>query len=323
MGTNGIETATATATAPWLEEQVFRIQAPERAGAPETEAERERPRILRETTPDLALAPLVDKIAFGLARGLVVAMKELETHIASESRKVSESVGRRLDTLQASFQDLTGAVSEQRSMSQAVQEKCDQLAAATASLQESDARQAAELTALRGETKDLADSVSGRMDGLSNELASQKADSSRRLETLQSSFEGLNSAAAEQRAMTVSVQEKLAAATASLQESDARQAAELGALRLETKEFSTAVSERIDVLCKELGVHQEDMAAVKSTLCGFTSRVDTVVERLDRQAEALRSMYSTYSQRETELEQLVDGLARLRAYPAPPAANRL
>jgi uncharacterized protein involved in exopolysaccharide biosynthesis len=48
-----------------------------------------------------------------------------------------------------------------------------------------------------------------------------------------------------------------------------------------------------------------------------------VAERLDRQAEALRSMYSAYAQRETALEQLVDGLARLKAYPAPAPANRL
>jgi len=307
MGTNGIETPTA----PWLEGEAFRAHTLERPPAPpETEADRARG--LREAAADLALAPLVDKIAFGLARGLVIALKELETHIASETRKVGESVGRRLDTLQASFQDLTGVVSEQRSMSLAVEEKCEQLALATAALQESDARQAADLTALREETKELCDSFAGH-----------KADSGRRLEALQSGFEVLTGAVSDQRTLTASIQEKLASTTASLQESDARQAAELGALRLETREFSTAVTERIDVLCKEIGVHQEDMAAVKSTLCGFTSRVDSVVDRLDRQADALRSMYSTYSQRETELEQLVDGLARLRAHPTPMTANRL
>jgi chromosome segregation ATPase len=190
---------------------------------------------------ELALAPLVDKIAYGLAKGLVVAMKELENHIASETRKVSESVGRRLDTLQASFQDLSGVVSEQRAINHTVQEKC----------------------------------------------------------------------------------KELAQATTSLQESDTRQAAELAALRIETKEFSTATSERIDFLCKDLGVQQEDIAAIKSTCGGFASRVDVIAERLDKQAEALRSMYATYAQRETELEQLVDGLARLRAYPAPKSTNGL
>ena len=170
----------------------------------------------REAVQDLALAPLVDKIAYGLARGLVVAMKELENHIASETRKVSETLGRRLDTLQASVQDLTGAVSEQR-------------------------------------------------------------EHSRRLD----------------------------ATTAALAETDARQAGEIDALR------------------KDAGVQQEDIAALKGGLGEFAARVDSVMERLDKQAEALRSMYSTYAQRETELEQLVDGLARLRAYPAPKSTNGL
>jgi chromosome segregation ATPase len=318
MGTNGTETVAA----PWLEEEVTRVQRADRAPAA-PEAESDRSRGFREAAPDLALAPLVDKIAYGLARGLVIAMKELENHIASETRKVGESVGRRLDTLQASFQDLSEVVSEQRSMSLSVREKCEQLAAATTSLEEFGTRQAVEFTALRNEARELSSTVHFRVDGLSKDVTFHKEESGRRLETLQSGLRDLTGAVAEQRSMTVSVQEKLAATSASVQESDARQAAELGALRQETKEFSAAVSERIDALCGELGVHQEDMAAVKSTLCAFSSRVDTVVERLDRQADALRAMYSTYSQRETELEQLVDGLARLRAYPAPMAANRL
>jgi hypothetical protein len=194
-----------------------------------------------EAIEELVLAPLVDRVAYGLAKVLVFAVRELETHIAGETRKVGDTVGRRLDTLQGSFQELTEAVSEQRSKSLAVEEKYQQLAAAAASLQASDARQDAGLAALRSETK----------------------------------------------------------------------------------AFSTYVSERIDVLFKELGVQQEDIAAIKSTLCGFSSRVDAFVERLDKQADVLRSMCSTYSQRETELEQLVDGLARLRAYPAPAPTNGL
>jgi hypothetical protein len=195
----------------------------------------------KEAIQELALGPLVDRVAYGLAKVLVVAVRELENHIASETRKVGDTVGRRLDTLQGSFQDLTEAVSEQRSKSLAVEEKCQQLAAETALLQESDARHEAGLAALRSETR----------------------------------------------------------------------------------ESSTLFSERIDVLSKELGVQQEDIAAIKSMLCGFSSRVDAFVERLDKQADALRSMCATYAQRETELEQLVDGLARLRAYPAPAPTNGL
>ena len=190
---------------------------------------------------ELALAPLVDRVAYGLAKVLVVAVRELENHVASETRKVGDTVGRRLDTLQASFQDLTEAVSEQRSKSLVVEEKCQQLTVATASLQESDARQEAGLAALRSEAK----------------------------------------------------------------------------------EFSTVVSERVEVLFKELGVQQEDIAAIKSMLCSFSSRVDAFVDRLDKQADIIRSMCATYSRREIELEQLVDGLARLRAYPVPALTNGL
>jgi chromosome segregation ATPase len=236
----------------WIDADVHHLPKGEAAATP-------RAAVDKEAGPDLALAPLVDKIAYGLARGLVVAFKELENHIASETRSVGDNVGRRLDSLQASFQDLSDGVSQQRAM--------------------------------RGETRELSQSVSERIDVL-------QGDTGRRLDTLQAG-----------------VQE--------LKESDARQASELAALRGETRELSASFAERIDVLCKELGVQQEDISAVKSTLGGFSARVDTVMERLDRQADALRSIYSTYAQRETELEQLVDGLARLRSYPAPSPVNPL
>ena len=326
MATNGIEVAAEH----WLGEETYRAQKLERATALRTpaesapEVEPERPRgVAREAGAELALAPLVDKIAYGLARGLVVAMKELENHIAHETRNVGEAVGRRLDTLQASFQDLTDVVSEQRTASQAVQAKCEQLAAATESLQESDARQAADLAGLRNETKELTTSVTTRIDELAKDLTAEKQQTGARLEMLGGNLQDVAAGLSEQKSITLGIQEKLAEATTSLRESDAHQAAELAALREEHKGFSFSVSERIEHVCKELGVQQEDLTAVKSALGGFSSRIDTVVERLDRQAEALRSMYTTYSQRESELEQLVDGLARLRAYPTAPPANRL
>jgi chromosome segregation ATPase len=190
---------------------------------------------------DFALAPLVDKIAFGIARGLVEAVRELDHHIASETRKVGDTIERRLDTLQGSLLELSTFVAEQRSTNSMVEDRLQQLTAAGAELRET----------------------------------------------------------------------------------DVRQAADLAALQIETRSFSQSLSERTDTLCKELGVQQEDIAAVKATLSTFCSRADALAERLDRQAEAVRSMYTAYSQRETELEQLVDGLARLRAYPTPLPGNGL
>ena len=221
-----------------------------------------------EAAENFALAPLVDKIAYGIARGLVVAMKELENHIASETRKVGDNVDRRLDLLQTNLQDLSRFVGEQRTTNAGVQDRLHEL---SVGIKETDERQAAGVEAVRREAQEFSTSVSQRIES----------------------------------------------SAASLRESDARLAGDLGALQTQTASLSQSLSERIDGICRELGIQQEDLAAVKEALCAFTSRVDALVERLDRQAEAVRSMYTAYSQRETELEQLVDGLARLRAFPTP------
>jgi chromosome segregation ATPase len=216
-----------------------------------------------QSDDEFALVPLVNKIAHSIARGLVVAMKELEDHIAAETRKVGDTVDRRLDSLQTSLQDLSRFVVDQRSTNALVE---GQLQEVTAGLREVGACEASDVEALRQEVQDL---------------------------------------------------------SASLLETGARQAADLEALRTESKVLSQSIGERIDGLCKELGVHQEDIAAVKGTLGDFPARVDALVDRLDRQADTVRSLCTAYSQRETELEQLVDGLARLRAFPTPIPAQGL
>ncbi len=230
-----------------------------------------------ESPESFVLAPLVDKIAYGIARGLVVAMKELEQHIASETRKVGDAVDRRLDTLQASFQEVSKFVTEQHATNTAVQDQLQQLAAVDAGLREADARQEAQTESLRAETREFSNAVSQRIDS----------------------------------------------SVTALQESDARQSDALAVLENETRTLARSLTQQIEAVCKEVGIQQEDMAAVKGALTAFSSRMDGFVDRLDRQADAVRSMYTAYSQRETELEQLVTGLARLRANPAPMPSNGL
>jgi hypothetical protein len=371
-----------------LAEEIFRLQRMDG----ETGLKNRKENGSNEASPSgkdsgegLALAPLVDKIAYGIARGLVVAMKELENHIASETRRVGDSVGRRLDTLQASVQDLTVAVSEQRAFSTSIEQQCKDLAtgarslkeadarqdveleslrnatketsaatsaridAATASLTDADARQGAELESLRTATKETAAATSARIDAATASLTDADARQGAELESFRTATKETATAisaridaatasltdadarqGAELESLRAATQEtsaaisaRIDAATASLTEADARQDAELESLRTATKEISAATSARIDELCKDLSVHQEDIAAVKSTLCGFSTTVEGLVERLDRQADALRTMCAAYAQRETELGSLVDGLARLRAYPAPAPTDRL
>lgn len=281
MGTNGTDVAIEAR----LEEEMLRSQRydqseppgqAERAGLRRRSLDnrlpnREQPRSTGAAEPaeiagDFVLAPLVDKIAYGISRGLVVAIKELEDHIAGETRKVGDTFERRLDVIQGILQEQSNFVGEQRSTNAAVQGRLQEL---TDALRETDTRQAADVTSLRSEARESSAAISQRIDS----------------------------------------------STAALQEADARQAADLAALQNETRTSSQSVTERIDALCKELGVHQEDIAAVKSAVSSFSSQVDGLVDRLERQADALRSMFSAYSQRETELGQLVDGLARMRSFP--------
>jgi septal ring factor EnvC (AmiA/AmiB activator) len=260
MGTNGTDIAAHL----MLEEQQFGI---ERIDQNQDHAEADY----------FPLRPLVDKIAFDIAKGLVAAVKELEHHIAGESRKVGEAVERRLDLLQMGFEEVSRFAGEQQSTNSAVQEQLQQLTATDAGLREESARHAGELETLRTEARDFSAIVSARLDSTS----------------------------------------------AAQQESNAGHAADLAALRDETRTSFQSVGERIDNLCRDLGIQQEDIAIAKTTLCTISSRVDAFVERLDRQAEAVRSLYTSNSQRDTELEQIVDGLARLRAHPTPVLTNEL
>jgi hypothetical protein len=260
---------------------------------------------------DFALFPLVDKIAYSFASGLIVAMRELEAHIAGETQKVSASVGRHLGSLQASFQELTEELSEQRTLNTAVQEKCRALEAITVSLAQTDERQDGDLKAIRTDAAALSASVSERFDLASASLQDTEGRQNAQIAVLRD--EGKQSA--------TSLADRIAEATTALQEADARNAADVSSLRAETRESSTSLSERVQALGKDLMLQQDDLGAVKTTLASLDSRVDGFAERLDRQAEAFRSMFAAYSQRETQLEQMLDGLTRLRTYPPPPAAQ--
>jgi chromosome segregation ATPase len=251
---------------------------------------------------DLILGPLVDHVAFGFARVLVAAMRELEAHIANENQKLGDNVGERLDSLQASVNDLAGAVSEQRSASRAIMDKCEALDATTISLQEADRRRQEEIAVLRADALASAGSTSARIDSAVAEL--QQSDA--RQSTEIASVRGLMDTQAN-----------------ALRESDARQQSDVLALRSETKAFSASVAEQIEALHGEIAVQQEDIAALKSGLSTFSLRVDGLLERIDKQAEAVHTMYLTYAQRESELEHLIEGLTRLRSVPSPPPANRL
>jgi chromosome segregation ATPase len=279
-----------------------REMAPQQTRAQEPHpASQERP-AAAVADQELALAPLVDHVAYGFARVLVAAMKELETHIGNENRKLGENVGERLDSLQASVNELAGAALDQRSASRAIMDKFESLEAATVSLKDADNRRHEEISALRTEVAAAAEGAAVRIDSAVTAL--EQADDHQKIEI-------------------ASVRVLMDAQTAALRDAEAREASDVAALRDEAKAFSASTTERIEVLHSEIAVQQEDIAALKTGLSSFGSRVDALLERLDKQAEAVHSMYLTYSQRESELEHLIEGLTRLRSVPPMAAASRL
>jgi chromosome segregation ATPase len=321
MATNGTEIAAELR----LDEEVFRIPRTEQMqAAGSLDRTQIRKRSLEHQAPDpenlrsaggmeaegFALAPLVNKIAYGFAKGLVVAIKELEDHIANETRKVGETVDRRLDALQTTLEDLSNFTVAQRSTNAAVEGHLQEL---TAGLRQIDAREAADIETLRSEARDLSASISRRIDASGTSLQESETRQTANVERLRTDTKELWNAVSQRIDGTVAAQA----------ECNARQSAALETLENQAKTFSQSISDKVDGIFGELGVHQEDIAAIKATLSTFSTRVEGLVERLDRQADTVRSMCSAYSQRETELEQLVNGLTRLRSFSTPLPTNGL
>jgi len=72
-----------------------------------------------------------------------------------------------------------------------------------------------------------------------------------------------------------------------------------------------------------VGVQQEELAALQTSVLGVSPRVTALVERLDRQADAIRSMYDGQALRETVLDEVVGVLGRLKTGTPAVAADQL
>jgi len=185
-------------------------------------------------------AQIAGKLADGLAKILIGAFHELETHLVGESRKLSHSFQEQLERLQATveslvqlqtkFEHLTEAISEQRSASVAITQKYDELVQTVTSLEQATSRHQSELGALRGETKDM----------------------------------------------------------------------------------SAMVGQQVDTLAARLGLHQEELTGLKTTVSDISRKVAGFVERLDRQAEVIRSLNDVQARRAAALDDVLGVLTRLK-----------
>jgi len=135
----------------------------------------------------------------------------------------------------------------------------------------------------------------------------------------QTRFEHLTEAVSEQRSTNVAIGEKydqLAQTVTSLEQTTSRHQGELAAIRGETKDLSAIVG-HVDTLAARLGLHQEELTGIKTTVSDISRKVAGFIERLDRQAEVLRSLNDVQARRAAALDDVMGVLARLKTPEQP------
>jgi len=125
--------------------------------------------------------------------------------------------------------------------------------------------------------------------------------------------------------------EELCQAVAATREAEARQQADVQALREGARERMDSFSGRVDELSAQLGLQREafsglqvkvdSLAHLHATVADLASRVDVWCERLDRQGEALHALCEVQNQRTAALDQVVEVLNRLRSASPVPAVK--
>jgi chromosome segregation ATPase len=152
---------------------------------------------------------------------------------------------------------------------------------------------------MTGETKRLASALDQRLDKLQATIES--------LQPLHERLDNLTEAG-------IAVQEKydqLAAATVSLQDADVRRNEEIGVLRLQVQELSSATT-HIDEVCRRIEGHESQISTVNSTISELTSRMAGAAERLERHAGAIRALHQGGQQRTFAVDQVVEVLSRIK-----------
>jgi len=152
---------------------------------------------------------------------------------------------------------------------------------------------------MTGETRRLASALDERLDRLQATMES--------LQPLHERLDNLAKAG-------ISVQEKyeeLAAATASLQDADARHREEIGELRLQLQELSSATT-HIDEVCLRIEGQERQISTVNSIIAELSSRMAAAAERLERHTGAIRALHQGGQQRTFAVDQVVEVLSRMK-----------
>jgi len=154
---------------------------------------------------------------------------------------------------------------------------------------------------------------------------------------LQTKFEQLTAAVSEQRSAGASVVQKyeqISTSVTALEEVSTRHEKEMGAIRTEStalraetgalrgettalrneaKDFSTVITHQMDGLSARIGLHQEELGGLKTTISEISRKVSGFIERIDRQGEVLRALNETQVRRAAALDEVLGVLTRLKA----------
>jgi len=87
---------------------------------------------------------------------------------------------------------------------------------------------------------------------------------------------------------------------------------ETAALRNEAKDFSTVITHQMDGLSERIGLHQEELGGLKTTVSDILRKVSGFIERIDRQGEVLRALNETQVRRAAALDEVLGVLTRLK-----------
>lgn len=188
---------------------------------------------------------LVADVANGLAKVLVGAMENLQTHITGENRRMTSAFSDRLDRLQAAVEGL-----------QPLNTRIDQL--------------------------------------IQTEAAAQEK------------------------------YEQLALSVATLQETGVRHESMINGLGIEFGAFASSASDRMNQLSGRIEGQDRTLSEVNSSLMDVTGKVAAAAQRLERHAEAIRSVHHIHKQRQEAFGELAEAFSRIRNLPVPDvAANEL
>ena len=93
---------------------------------------------------------------------------------------------------------------------------------------------------------------------------------------------------------------------------------ETAVLRNDAKDFATVIVHQMDGLAARVGLHQEELSGLSSTVSDISRRVSGFIERIDRQGEVLRALNETQVRRAVALDEMLGVLTRMKG-PAEPA----